>query len=245
MLKEGVAAGLLACSIAAGGAAAPPLSDLVRRADDYYLGRARLENVRQGIALLRDAVRRNAQDYEAWWRIAKFNCYLARHASGAERSRDLEEGIEAGKNAVALQPSRIEGHFWLGADEGLSAEGGGLLTGLRLVDAIRKEMEKVERLDPGYEQAGGLRTLARIDYRAPFFKGGDKRRSVERLEECLRRFPENSLTLLYLADSYQAVGRREDARRMLERVLQLCPDPLYGPELVENQAEARARLARR
>ncbi len=235
---------LLVLSLAAAVRAAPPLSDPVREADDYYLGRAKLENVREGMVLLREAVRKNAQDYETWWRISRFACYLARHASGAERSRDLEEGIEAGKKAVALQPNHVEGHFWLGANYGLSAEAGGMLTGLRLVDAIRKEMETVERLDPSYEQAAGLRTLARVYYRAPFFKGGDKRRSVELLEECLRRFPENSLTMLYLADSYQAVGRRADARRILERMLQLCPDPLYGPELAENQGEARARLAR-
>lgn len=243
MLKQGIAAALLLSAATAMGARSP-LSEAVREADDFYLGRARVENVSHGMALLRQVVRKNPQDYEAWWRISRSYCYLARHATGQEKLKDLGEGIEAGRKAVALQPNRVEGHFWLGANEGLSAEAAGMLTGLRLVDAIRKEMETVERLDPAFEQAGGLRTLARIDYRVPFFKGGNKRRSVERLEECLRRYPENSLAMLYLADSYQAVGRPQDARRMLERVLELCPDPLYGPELRENQAEAQARLTR-
>ena len=124
------------------------------------------------------------------------------------------------------------------------AEEGGLLDGLRLVDTIRREMETVLKLDPDYEEASGLRTLGRICYRAPFFKGGDKHRSVQLLEDCLRRFPENSLTMLYLADSYQAVGRRQEARQMLEKILQLCPDPEYGPELADNQAGAREALAK-
>lgn len=221
-----------------------PLSPLVQKADDYYLGRAKLQNVRQGLTLLLQAVQRNPQDYEAWWRISKYTSYLARHTSGTDKLRLLDEGIEAGKRAVAAQPNRVEGHFWLGANYGLSAEARGFLTGLRLVDTIRREMETVERLDPEYEQAAGLRTLGRLYYRAPFFKGGDKRRSIELLEKCLRRYPQNSLTLLYLADSFLAVRRRDDARQILERVLQLCPDPLYGPELEENQAEARARLAK-
>lgn len=86
--------------------------------------------------------------------------------------------------------------------------------------------------------------LARLDYRAPFFKGGDKRRSIEVLEGCLARHAEDSLAMLYLADSYLALGLREEAREQLEKILQLCPDPNYAPELVEHQDEARVRLAK-
>jgi len=115
---------------------------------------------------------------------------------------------------------------------------------MRLIDTIRKEMEATIKLDRDYEEASGLRTLARVYYRAPFFKGGDKHRSIELLEDCLRRHPDDSLSMLYLAESYIAVGRREDARKALERMLSLCPDPEYDPELADNQAEARALLTK-
>jgi len=226
-------------------AASPPstlLSSTLREADDYYVGRSKSENVRKGLALLRQAVARNSKEYEAWWRISEFTCFIARHTDGREKLRLLDEAIQAGKMAVALRPDRAEGHFWLGANYGLSAEERGLLAGLRLVDVVRSEMEAVIRLDPEYEEAAGCRVLARVYYRAPFFKGGDKRRSVELLQQCLRRYPNNSLTMLYLADSLLAVGRRAEARQQLEKILRLCPDPLYAPELAENQAEARDRL---
>ncbi len=224
--------------------AASPLSALVRQADDYYQGREKAENIRKGLALLRQAVGQNPQDYEAWWRIAKYACFLADDLSHSEKLKLLDEGIEAARKAVGLRPNRVEAHFWLGANLGLSAEERGILTGLRLVGAIRSEMETVVRLDPDYEQGAGNRVLARIYYRAPFFKGGDKRRSIELLEECLKRYPENSLTMLYLADSLLAVGRHGEARRQLEKILDLCPDPLYGPELAANQEEARGQLAK-
>ena len=96
--------------------------------------------------------------------------------------------------------------------------------------------------DSDYEQLGAQRILARVYYRAPFFKGGDKARSIELLQDCLKRYPSDSFTLLYLADDYLAVGRKVEARRLLQQILDLCPDPLYGPELVNNQAEARDRL---
>jgi tetratricopeptide (TPR) repeat protein len=203
-----------------------------------------LENVRKGVGLLREDLDKNPRDYEAWWRLSKLDSFIARHSSGSEKNRVLNDGISAGKRAVALQPGRVEGHFWLGANQGLLAEEGGLFEGLRLVDNVRREMETVVKLDPDYEEGSGLRTLGRVYYRAPFFKGGDKKRSVELLEQCLRKFPENALTMLYLADSYIAVGRRAEARDLLQKILRLCPDPEYGPELADSQTEAHQLLRR-
>ena len=237
---------VLSASVAAFGASltTPRLTEGVRQADDYFLGRQNPANARHALQLLREVVAQNPNDYEAWWRIAKFTCFLARHTEKSEKLQLLDEGVGAGKRAVALAPQRVEGHFWLGANYGLTAETRSFLRALQLVDPIRQEMETVVRLDPDYEQGAGLRTLARVDFRAPFFKGGDKRRSMERLEECLTRYPENSLTMLYLADSYLALGLREEAREQLEKILSLCPDPNYAAELAENQEEARVRLAK-
>lgn len=238
------------CFFAAAGRAADgyvvvrPLSTPVLEADDYFAGRHNQENVRRGLASLRREVAKNPQDYEAWWRISEFTSYLARQASGAQETRLLEDAVEAGKKAVAIAPNRVEGHFWLGANYGLLAEARGMLKGLLLVDTIRHEMETVMRLDPEYEQGGGERILGRVYYRAPFFKGGDRRRSVRMLEDCLKRYPQNSHVMLFLADSYWAVGRRAEARALVQKILSLCPDPLYGPEQEDNQTEARERLAK-
>lgn len=244
-----VSVGICFCLAAAGVAqgaslTAPRLSDRVRQADDFYLGRQNLVNARRALEILHESVAQNPNDYEAWWRISKSACFLARHTGKPEKLQFLDEGVAAGKRAVALSPQRVEGHFWLGANYGLTAEERSFLKALRMVDSIRQEMETVVRLDPDYEQGAGLRSLARVDFRAPFFKGGDKRRSMETLEKCLTRFPENSLTMLYLADSYLALGLREEARQQLERILSLCPDPNYVAELNENQQEARARLVK-
>jgi cytochrome c-type biogenesis protein CcmH/NrfG len=227
-----------------GNGSVAPLCAQVQEADDYFLGRRNLENVQKAIQLLRDRVAQNPQDYEAWWRLSKFNSYMARHSDDKAQDAYLDATVAAGRKAVALAPNRAEGHFWLGAGLGLQAEGRGFLRGLRMVDSIRKEMEIVNRLDPDYEQAGALRTLARIAYRAPFFMGGDKQRSVQMLEKVLKRYPHNSLAMLYLADSLMAVGRKQQAREELQKILSLCPDPQYGPEQEDNQAEARERLTK-
>lgn len=220
------------------------LGSYLLKADDYFLGRQNPSNVIVGITLLRQQVAAHPQDYESWWRIARFDNYLARRAQDKEKVRLLRDSIEAGKRAAALQPNRVEGHFWLGASYGLLAEESNLLEGFRLIDPTRKEMETVVKLDPSYELGSGLQILGRLYFRAPFFKGGDKQKSIEVLEDCLKRYPDNFLTMLYLAESYEAVGRREEARRLLEKIIAMCPDPDYGPELADNQAEARQMLAK-
>ncbi len=219
-----------------------PICEQVRDADDYYLGRRNIENVQKAIQLLDERIAQDSKDYEAWWRLSKFNSYLARHADGKAEGKYLDAAVAAGKKAVTLAPNRVEGHFWLGANLGLQAEDRGPFRALLMIDSVRREMETVARLDPDYEEGGGLRTLARIDYRAPFFKGGDKQKSIQMLQQVLQRFPHNSLAMLYLSDSYMALGRRQEAHQELNKILALCPDPIYGPEQEDNQAEARERL---
>jgi tetratricopeptide (TPR) repeat protein len=220
------------------------LASLVIQADDYYQGRWNIGNVVKGLALLHQEVARNPQDYEAWWRIAEFDSYLARHDDGPVELKELEEGIDAGKKAAALAPARPEGHFWLGADYGLYAQEQNLFQALRYVDRIRQEMQTVEKIDPNYNQCGAQRTLARVDYEVPPLLGGNKKESVALLQDSLKKCPKGSLTMLYLAQSLLALGRKDEARVQLENLLKLCPDPLYGPEQEQNQVEARDLLAK-
>ncbi|MGH9327391.1 MAG: tetratricopeptide repeat protein [Terriglobia bacterium] len=217
-------------------------SSPIYRADDYYQGRRNLENVRKALGILQEDVVRHPSDYEAWWRISEYDCYLARHLADRRGKSIFEDGVAAGKKAEALEPRRPEGHFWTGANEGLVAEDSNLLAALRMVASIRNEMQTVMKLAPGYQQYGAERILGRLYFRLPFFAGGNKQLSIRLLKSCLKRYPNNSLTLLYLADSYRAVGRREEARGLLERMLKLCPDPIYGPEQADNQVVAREEL---
>ncbi|MGH9430054.1 MAG: tetratricopeptide repeat protein [Terriglobia bacterium] len=232
---------------AASGTATPPrqiLSNPVYQADDYYLGRRNLANVYTGLHILQDVVAKDQRNYDAWWRVSKFYNYLGRFSKGDEQRRLFQQAVAAGEKAVALQANRVEGHFWLGASYGLLAESSNFLEGLRMVDKIRTQMEAAARIDPNFEEAAALVALGRMDYRLPFFKGGDKQRSVQLLEESLRRSPDNSLAMLYLVDSYRAVGRLNEAHNLLERILNLCPDSGYSTELIQNQIEARKELAR-
>ncbi|MGH9397019.1 MAG: tetratricopeptide repeat protein [Terriglobia bacterium] len=243
-----VLAWLLAlCLLSVGGTSAASsvetgLSSAIARADSLYRDRENPDNVRKAIAILRGELEQHPQSYDAWWRIAEYDCYLAQHVPDKQQDSILKDGVAAGKKAEALDPGRPEGHFWAGANMGLLAENRGIWGGLHLIDPVRDEMQKVIKLDPDYMEYGAERILGRLYYEAPFFKGGNKQLSVRLLEDCLKRYPGDSLTMIYLADSYRATGRREDARKMLERVLSLNSDPANGPALADYKAQARQDL---
>ena len=139
----------------------PPAAESIAQADRFYAGREDLNNVRRGVIALGRARLADPASYDAAWRLAKFDGYLATHTdNAAERDKAFREGIEAGKAAVKLQSERPEGHFWLGALYGESAQAG--LLQLATVDDIRSEMEAVIRLDEGYQDGSAHMVLVLV-----------------------------------------------------------------------------------
>jgi tetratricopeptide (TPR) repeat protein len=248
-----LAIALLACALCAacksqkveqGNEAADKQSaaNLIARADQLYAGREDLTHVREAVVQARQARTLNASDYDAAWRLAKFDYYLATHAKdNEERDRAFREGIEAGKAAVRLQDGKAEGHFWLGANYGGSVEAG-TLAGLATVEDIRGEMEKVVRLDEGYQNGSAYMVLGLVDLKAPKLLGGDPAKAVSEMEKGLRFGETNAFLRLHLAEAYLAVKRNDDARKQLDSIIHMTPDPNYLPEYKEAVTQARMML---
>src|SRR5215468_11230274 len=95
----------------------------IASADQLYGQRADLLQLRRGIVSLRQALTKDPGNYDAAWKLSKFNYYLATHTEDSnERDDAFKAGIEAGKTAVQLQTQKPDGHFWLGANYGGAAE---------------------------------------------------------------------------------------------------------------------------
>jgi tetratricopeptide (TPR) repeat protein len=213
----------------------------IAQADQFYGQREDLKQLEQGIVLLRKATVADPANYDAAWRLAKFNYYLATHTEGDYRERAFREGSDAGKTAVKLRPDKPEGHFWLGANYGGSLESENI-SGLASLDDVRKEMNTVLKINEGYQDGSAYMVLGLLDLKAPKIVGGDPQRAVSELEKGLQFGKGNAFLRLHLAEAYQAVGRPEDARQQLNTILFMTPDPNYLPELHEAQSQARTML---
>jgi Tfp pilus assembly protein PilF len=217
-------------------------AELIAQADKLYAERADLKRAREGIILLARALAADSMSYDAAWRLARFNYFLGTHTGDeAERGRAFDKGIEAARRAVKLQDKKPEGHFWLGANLGGQAQQSAL-SGLAAIDEIRAEMEKVISLDEGFQGGSAYMALGQVDLEAPRLFGGDSKRAVEVLEKNLRFGENNALYRLRLAQAYLAVNRKEDARRQLDHILAMTPNPDYIPEYNDAVTEARQLL---
>jgi tetratricopeptide (TPR) repeat protein len=222
---------------------APPsttgAADFLAQANQLYRQRADLMRLREAIVLLRQAVTVDPGNYDASWALAKFNYYLATHTdNNEERQKAFDEGIQAGKTAIQLQPGKPDGHFWLGAVYGAEAQQSAL-AGLASFSDIRHEMETVLQLDEGYQDGSAYMVLGLLYLNEPKIIGGDPQKAVALMEKGLRFGEGNAFLHLHLAEAYLKVGRRADARRQVDAIISLKPDQDYLPEYNEALAEAR------
>ena len=98
-------------------------------------------------------------------------------------------------------------------------------------------------IDPSYGEGLADRALGRWYLKVPGLFGGSKKKSVEHLQRALTYDPTAAASHLYLAESYLAMDRREEARQSLQRVLDAPVHPDWVPEVGEFKDRARALLA--
>ncbi len=247
MRKHGAFGLVLLCWVAAGAASAqgPAVAPLAA-ARAAYEARADPARARAAVELFREAATDDRTSYEARWEGARaayfYGTYTRGEAPDAEKMAIFEGGIALAREAVALAPRGVEGHFWLGVLDGVYGEAKGVFKSLSLVPEIKQEMQACLELDPAVEGWGPDRVLGRLYFKLPWFKGGDKPKSIAHLEKSLAGAPSNALTRLYLAESYRAEGMKAKASEQLREIVAMVPDPRWAPEHPWIKAQAERLL---
>jgi tetratricopeptide (TPR) repeat protein len=214
----------------------------IAKADKLFAGRDNLESLKQAVALMEDLAKREPANFDAFWRLARYKFYLADHEKDdSKKGKILGTAMDAGKKAVELDSSRVEGHFWLAASTGEYADLKGALKSLSLVRTVRREFEAALAINPSYENGDIYSALGQIDLSLPKLLGGNDRRGLERLEAGLKVGPNNSDLKVTLAEVYVKKGRDNEARTLLESVLN-GSDPARSPAEQED-IKGKARRA--
>jgi len=229
--------GGVACN--GGGSPAPPAVDngdakmaaeRIAEADTLYEGREDLTKARVAVASLRQARTADYGNYEAAWKLARAAFYVGEYSKNNSETDDMfREGTEAGKAAVQLQPDKPEGHFWLGANYG-GAAAHSTIANLSSFKDIKGEMETVLKLDEGYQGYSVYLGLGRLYLQAPRVFGGDSQKAIQYLEKGVKLNPNHSLMRFHLAEAYAANNREAEAKKQIEALTAITPDPKYVPE---------------
>lgn len=218
---------------------------LAQTADALYADREHLASARQAAELWAADIARDAKMFESAWKLARVCYWLGNHAPQNERRAFLERGIAASRQAVAAQPNRPEGHFWIAANMGTLAESFGLRAGLKYRKPVKEELETVLRLDPSFMDGSADRVLGRWYFRVPRLFGGSNGQAEQHLRASLKYDANNTVSHFFLAEVLFDEGRDKEGRAELQQVLDAPPNAQWGPEDREYKEKARALLATR
>lgn len=217
-------------------------SPALDEADRLYADRANLASAVRASALYAEEIARDPGHFEAAWKLARANYWLATHAERRDRHKYIRQGIDAGRIARRARPERPEGHFWLAATMSALAESSGVLTGVRYRMPIKEALEQVLRIDPAFMQGSADRALGRWYFKVPGLFGGSKRHAEAHLRKSLTYDPNSTLSHLFLAELLLSDNRRAEARYSLNRVINAPVNPDWIPEDEEFKAQAREML---
>jgi tetratricopeptide (TPR) repeat protein len=212
-------------------------------ADALYARREDLASARQAAEIWVEQLQKDPRDFETAWKLARARYWLGGHASENERKHLLEEGISAARAAIAIQPDRPEGHFWMAANMGALAESHGLRQGLKYRGDIKSALLTVLKIDPAFQQGSADRALGRWYFKVPGLFGGSNRKSEEHLRKSLTYNPNSTASRYFLAETLLEMDRKADARAELQKVLDAPLDPDWVPEDREFKEKARRLLS--
>jgi hypothetical protein len=219
-------------------------SAVAQSADALYADRANLASATAASALWADALKQDPRDFDAAWKLSRVSYWLGSHAPEKERRAHLERGMQAARGAMALEPARPEGHFWLAANMGTLAESFGLRNGLRYRGAVKDELETVLKLDPAFMNGSADRVLGRWYFRVPRLFGGSNKRAEEHLRASLKYDENSTISRFFLAELLLDEDRREEALAELQKVVAAPLSAEWAPEDREYKDKAAALLAR-
>jgi len=211
--------------------------------DQLYAQRDNLASARAAEKIWADRLARDPRDFESAWKLARARYWLGGHAAEQERKALYEAGIAAGRAAIAVSPTRPEGHFWVAANMGALAESFGMRQGLKYRGDIKDELETVLKIDPAFQQGSADRALGRWYNKVPGLFGGSTKKSEEHLRKSLTYNPNSTATLYFLAETLIAMNRKDEARATLEKLIAAPVDPEWAPEDREFKEKGRKLLA--
>jgi len=230
----------LTCATAwAGGTA----ERLLKEAGNAYARRTEKGQADKARGLYEQVLAIDDANVTAYWKIAQVYWWKGSHEStGDAKIQAFREGIEFAKLAVEVDAKSAPAHFWLAALYGSFGEEKGIMQSLNLIEPMRKELEKVLKLDPKFEWGGAHRVLCRLYHKAPGFKGGDIKKAIEHGRKAVAIGPELPMNYRFLAEALLEDGQDAEAKKLLQQLLKLPLPEGRKPESKEERETAKKLL---
>ncbi len=221
---------LAAASLAATLWAAPAAVAADADPDALFARRGDVELAVRAAEIWTTELAENPADYEVACKLARARFYIGERSPHRDRAREYRQGVEAAKTAITIDPSRPDGHFWLGTNLGALATVSSRIGALRHCSKIREAFEAALARDPGFARGAAFCALGKYFGAVPGLFGGDKDKSEELLRRCLELDPGSTVGHYYLGQTLFAQGRTSEAIAALRAAVEAPLDTDYVPE---------------
>jgi tetratricopeptide (TPR) repeat protein len=199
--------------------------------DALYKDRENLASAKTAADIWAARLAANPKDFASAVKLAQARYWLGTNGlPQPERKAALEAGISAARTAIALNASRPDGHFWLAANMGALAESFGMRQGIKYRGQIKDALLTTLKLDPGFLQGSADRALGRWYFKVPGLFGGSNKQSEIHLRKSLTYGPNSVISHLFLAETLEDLGRKEEARKECQAAIDAPFDPDWTPE---------------
>ncbi len=217
--------------------------ELILQGDALYARRHEPLLAGQALAKYREALAQAPDNYEAMKKNAQAMFFIGDNAVGNDEKQKIFKGaMDLAKKMIALNPGRVEGHYWLGVHTGSYGEARGVLKSLFLKNDIINAMNKAIAIDGAYEMGGAYCVLGRLYFKVPGLFGGSNKKSRQYLEKCREIAPKSSVNLVFLAETYWALGEKKLAIQALQDLQAMEPDPGWVPETEKDKQDGAKLL---
>jgi tetratricopeptide (TPR) repeat protein len=166
-------------------------------------------------------------------------------ATAVDQRRHLDlaaydEGRQAAKRAVEMDPRDPEAHFWYGTNTARWGQTRGVVQSLFLLPLVRQEIQTVLELDPQFTPVYAL--AGNVLYEVPPLMGGDLRKAEEMFRKGLQQDSHFTGIRIGLAKTLIKLGRTAEARNELQAVLNEKNPRNMGEWVMKDTKEARQLL---
>lgn len=226
-------------------------STALSEAETLYAQRKDLKKVREAIKVLEKARNPDKRHFQVEWKFAQYSYFLGSRESLGETESEkfFKHGLVAAGIAKRMEPDKPDGYFWYAAILGQQSKRSPVTVGIVSIKKIRAAMEKVIEIDANYQAASAYDGLGQLEMGTRGLSGGSAEKAVEYLEKALELNlelkKENSYVRLHLGEAYLAVNKDAEAKKQLQFILTMKPDPDFIPEYEETVEKAKKLLERK
>ena len=209
---------------------AQEITVLMNEGDTLWLDSADPDRVGKTIALYEKILDLDPDNYEALWKSARSYFVMGDSLPETEEFEDRhkafgEKGMSYAGRALEVNPQGIEGHYYYGLSIAQYSIGISIIKALikGLGPEYEKHIEKALKINKLYDSAGPLRAMGRYWYMLPWPKR-DIGKSITFLKEAEAASPLSIRGHVYLAESYLKGGKKELARKQLNKAVETDAD---------------------